>query len=242
MRISSLLRRLYPEPVEPDAAVREALEADLLRSISGQATPSRSVVPRAGLLRRWLVGGALTSAALVAACVVPADYELSVGHRLVVSLDGHEHDFDPEALARHVEERFELDEIRVMVAVSETESAAGEARRTQLAMDLVGGVDIDAVEASMLAKFPVLADADIDIEELDGTVHGTFGGMLSERTLGLRLDTASVEETRARILAELAARGLEGTAEVEITDEYTPSGHRREVRVEVQAQHVGSDG
>ncbi|MBL4684742.1 MAG: hypothetical protein JKY37_09155 [Nannocystaceae bacterium] len=242
MRIRSLLRRLYPEPPQPDAAVREALEAELLRSISGRAAPSRSAVSRAGLLRRWLVGGALTSAALVGACVVPADYELSVGHRIVVSLDGHEHDFDPEALARHLEGRFEFDEIRVMVAVSKSDSGAGEVRRMQLAMDLVGGADIEAVEVSMLERFPVLADADIDIEALDGTVHGTFGGMLSERTLGLRLDTASVEETRARILAELAARGLEGRAKVEITDEYTPSGHRREVRVEVQAQHVGSDG
>ena len=82
----------------------------------------------------------------------------------------------------------------------------------------------------------MLADADIELTEIDGTVHGTLGGMLSHRALGLAIDRGSIEEARERILADLAARGLDGHATIEIEDEETPDGHRREVRVRVEAQ------
>ncbi len=233
MRIKPLLRRLYPAPTRPDPAVRDALEADLMRSMSTRAADR----PR----RRWLLGGALGAAALVGACAVPTDYELSVGHRIMLTMDASQVDFDPEALAKHLEDNFALDELRVMVAVSKRGPDPDAAAELRVAMDVVGRADITEIEASMVETFPVLSEVDIDIEALDGTVHGTLGGMLTERALGLHLDRRSVDETRARILAELAARGLDGSATVEIEDEETPFGRRREVRVRVEAEGTQID-
>jgi hypothetical protein len=53
--------------------------------------------------------------------------------------------------------------------------------------------------------------------------------------LDLVIDGESVEQTKQRILDDLAAQGLQGQATVQITDEETPQGHRREVRVELEA-------
>ncbi|MEM6990043.1 MAG: hypothetical protein AAF721_06085 [Myxococcota bacterium] len=231
MRISSLLRRLYSPAPKADPAVRDALEAKLLAGMR----------PASSNRRRWLVGLTIGGAVLAGACVAPTDYEVSVGHRIVLTWDSGEPDLDPEALARHVEESFELDEMRVMVAMSRREGDAEPVSELRVAMDLVGKPNIAEIEASMFEHFPALADADIDVERLDGTVHGTLGGMLSERALGLHLDRASVEETRARILAELAARGLQGEATIEIEDEHTATGHRREVRVRVEADKAPED-
>ena len=227
MRIEGLLRRLFRRAPAPQASVRDALEADLMRSFPTQVRPRR----------RWVIGVGIGAAALVGACVAPAQYEVALGHRITVTMDAPPEGFDPEAIARHVEDNFEVDEMRVMVQMSKRDDSDGPAR-LQMAMDLVGKADVDAIEASMVDTFPTLADAELDVEAIDGTVHGTFGGFLSERALGVHLDRASVEETRARILEELAARGLEGNATIEIEDEQTADGHRREVRVRVEAELV----
>jgi len=224
MRIEGLLRRLFRSAPAPQPQARDALEADLMRSF-----PTR-VPPR----RRWLIGIGLGAAALVGACVAPAEYELSLGHRLTLTMDAPPESFDPEAIAQHIENNFEVEEMRVMVAM--TKKDEDDAPHLRMTMDMVGKADVAAVEASVVDTFPVLADADMDVEVIDGTVSGTFGGFLSERALGLRLDHASVEETRARILEDLAARGIEGKATVEIEDEQTADGHRREVRVRVEAE------
>lgn len=226
MRIEGLLRRLFRSAPAPESTIRDALEADLMRSFPTQARPRR----------RWLIGVGLGAAALVGACVAPAEYELALGHRITITMDAPPESFDPEAIAHHVEQSFEVDEMRVMVNMTKRSEDA--APRLQIVMDLVGKADVAAVEASVVDTFPVLADADLDVQAIDGTVHGTFGGFLSERALGLRIDHESVEETRARILEELAARGIEGTATVEIEDEQIGDEHRREVRVRVQADDV----
>lgn len=224
MRIEGLLRRLFRPAPAPEPQARDALEADLMRSFPGQMRPRR----------RWLIGVGIGAAALVGACVAPAEYELKLGHRITITMDTPPESFDPQAISEHIERNFEVEQMRVMVQMSKRDDEEGP--RLQMVMDMVGKADVVAVEASMVDAFPVLGDADMDVEPIDGTVHGTFGGFLSERALGVRIDRESVEETRARILEELAARGIEGTATVEIEDEQTADGHRREVRVRVEAE------
>jgi len=231
MRIKSLLRRLYSAPSRPDPVVRDALEAKLMASLPSHP---KTAAPRRG---RWAVGFALGTAALVGACVVPADYELSMGHRMVVQLQMSCGEFNPEALAMHVKTEFEVRQMMVGVHCAVRQGEPDSDGEVQLVMDLVGDLDVNAGEASLVENFPELADASIDVEELDGTVHGTLGGLLSTRALGFELDHQSAEETRARIIAELAARGISGATTVEIEHEITPLGRRVEIRV-----HVDTDG
>lgn len=231
MRIETILGRLFRRGSVPDPQVRAALADELARAFS-------SPPPR----RRWrrLGGLALGGALLAGACVVPTDYELAMGMRMVVTLIGSPHSFDPEALGRQLESEFAPAQMRIMVAASSGAPEGVQApRELKITLDLVGDLDPDAVERSARAHFPALREADIEVQALDGTVHGTLGGLISERTFGLKLDRGSVEETRARILEELAAQGLEGTATIEIQDEETLDGHRREVRVRVEAEDRG---
>jgi len=231
MRIKSLLRRLYPAPPAANPDARDALEAKLMASF-----PTPTHPPSRG---RWAMGFALGAAGLVGACVVPADYELSMGHRMVVELQMSCGEFNPEALATHVKSEFEITQLMVGVRCAMADGQPESEGEVQLVMDLVGDISTEAVEVSLVESFPELADASIEFEALDGTVHGTLGGLLSKRALGLELlDRGSAEQTRALILAELAERGFEGTAtvDVDVEEEITPLGRRVEIRVEVAAE------
>lgn len=228
MRISSVVRRLFRTAPAADPAARDALQAQLMGSLPAGRPPRRS--------RRWLAGLAIGGVALAGACVAPKDYELSVGHRIVLTAQGADPGFDPEDVAHFVEENYPVEQLSVMVSIAQQHSEPASAAEFVMTLDVVGRLDFDEVEMSLIEHFPAVGEAEFDVESLDGTVHGTLGGMLSARTLGWHLDEGSVEQTRARILADLAARGLEGNATVEIDDEETPFRHRREVRVRVETE------
>ncbi len=235
MRIRDRLRDLYPTAPSAHPETTDALHDALLARLPAAAPPA----PRRPK-RRWFVG-ALAGLTLAAACVMPTDYEMDFGHRIAFSVPMTNADFDPERLAHHVEANFAVDELRVMAQISRSDAEDGSPPQGdfRIALDVVGEVVMDDVEESLLDAFPELEAAGVDVREIDGLVHGTLGGMLSHRTLGWVVDGDSAEEARERILAELAAQGIHAPrrVSVEIEDDTSSGQHKREVRVEIEADH-----
>ncbi|MEM6293860.1 MAG: hypothetical protein AAGA54_21470 [Myxococcota bacterium] len=228
MSLPDELRRVYPRPDAPDPDRRDALEAELLAKLP-EPSPS-------AWRRRMLFGG-LAGLAFVGACAVPTDYAVDFGHRLAFSIS--EEDFDPRGLAEHIREGFDgVEELRVSASMSrvETDDGAPPQMSFDVTLDIVGDVDADAVELSLLEHFDALEA--VDVESIDATVHGTFGGMLSHRTLGWVVDEQSADEARARILADFAARGLPPPhrVEVQVEEDEGPGRRSRAVRVEVESE------
>lgn len=232
-QLETKLREIHRRGEAPRPEASDALEEELDARFAA-AFDGTQPRPRRPSRRGWIIGG-LAGAALVGACALPAEYELSIGHRVALVMTG-ESPVPPHELARHIESSFEVDEIRIAVRKTRRTTDAGEEAATMVALDVVGpDVDADALETSLVAAFPTLAEADFEVDALEGTVRGTIGGMLSHRMIDVVIDTEGVEAARERILADLEARGLDGDATVEIEDEETPDGHRRRVRIEVEA-------
>ncbi len=231
MRLRDRLAALYPAPPSADPEVRDALERALLKKLPAQKpSPWR---------RRTLIGG-LAGLAFAGACAVPTEYSMDFGHRLAFSVD--DGDFDPRALHEHIRERFDgIEEMRISASKSITERDGGPTQmQFDVVLDVVGDIDEDAIETSLLEHFDALSPSDIDVDALDETVHGTLGGMLSHRALGWEVDRGGVDEARARILAEFAAQGLPPPThvEVQIEERGGPGRREREVRVEVEADEM----
>ena len=184
-----------------------------------------------------LLGG-LAGLAFAGACVIPTDYSMDFGHRLAFSVDDGA--FDPRALSEHIRTRFDgVQELRISVSKSIVQLDDGSMEQMQfdVVLDVVGSADPSEIEISLLEHFDALAPTDIDVDALDETVHGTLGGMLSHRTLGWVVDGESAAQARVRILADFAARGLPppNRVDVQIEDHDGPGGHKREIRVLVEA-------
>lgn len=228
MRIEPTLRRIHHRPTDPRPEHAEELEAQLLSKFDARPVKRRR--------RFWLLG--VGAVALAGACVAPASYEMDMGYSMTIALDedgnGAELSVDPKALAAHIQDNFPVDDFKILARKSLHETDAGQVATLKLQLILAGPFDIDEVEASVVEAFPALGDAQMEVEVLDGTVQGTVGGLLGQRALGLELDDESIEQTRARIVADLQARGLADNARIQITEEETPHGRRREVRVEVE--------
>ena len=232
MRLRDRLAALYPAPPAADPEVRDALEQALLKKLPPQRpSPWR---------RRALFGG-LAGLAFAGACAMPAEYEMDFGHRIAFSVDDEA--FDPRSLSDHIRGRFDgIEEMRISASMSVHESDDGTPPDMQfdVVLDIVGKVDGDAIESSLLDHFDALTTTDIDVDAIDETVHGTFGGMVSHRALGWVIDRGGAEAARARILAEFEAQGLPPPSriDVQIEDHDSPGRHEREVRIEVEADEL----
>ncbi|MFY0540374.1 hypothetical protein [Nannocystis pusilla] len=99
---------------------------------------------------------------------------------------------------------------------------------------LVGDELLDEVEG-----VPALQARSCRIEPLVETVHGTLGGRLGLEWFDLELlDQDDAEAARAEILERLEARGLQGDAQVEISDD---GAGRREVKIRIEAKGEFTD-
>jgi hypothetical protein len=221
-RLASLLSRDIPLP---DPATRRALEDRLVARLPAPA-------PRGFLsAHRFALAGLAAAIAVVGACRLPADYPLDVGERVAIVLDDERAaEIDPQLIARHVETTWPIERLEVAVAVEEDDAGH---RATRIQLDAVGDVTADEMWEDLVETFPVLDGARMEPEDLEVMVHGTVGGRLSHEVLDVVIDVESAEQARADILEQLAAQGLEGDADVSVTDH--PDG-RREVRIEVRAE------
>jgi hypothetical protein len=220
------------EPIAaPDLARRDALERELLAKLPAART-------RASGWSKWLVGGGLGAALAVGACALPSDYSTRIGHRLAIVVDvAAADDVDPEALVHFVTEQYHPDELRMGVALERVrEHGEAEHASMRIEIDAVGeDLDTDVIWEDLVEHFPELAQARLEDEELQGMVHGTLGGRLSQAWLDIVIDKGGVEEAKRQVIEQLRAQGVEGDAQVDIVDHTGEDGQRRrEVRVMIQ--------
>lgn len=237
MRLRDRLAALYPEPAPADPDVRDALERSLLESLPVSQEDTSSIPSPNGTPRRKWIFGAFVGLSLAAACTTPTDYSMEFGHRIAFEVTTE--DFDPNSLSKHIRERFEgVDEIRIAAALSKKDDGHGTVlTQFNIAIDVVGDVNVDAIEVSLLEQFDALEVSDVDVESIGGTVHGTLGGMLSHRAVGWVVDGDDADDARERVLAELASRGIDDprSVDIDIEEHNGPFGRKREVRVRVKA-------
>lgn len=186
--------------------------------------------------RLWLkkVAVACAAAMLVgaAACAAPADMEVEVGRSVTIRTTDSAALPKPDALAEVIRGRAEEGgpsrvEARMIQAPESGATATLEVR--------VWSDDLPEEPAAerIRAAFPALAGAEIKEEALAGTVHGTVGAKLGRELFDLRtLDEEDVEATRQKVMAQLAAQGVEGKVDVQIVNE----DGRREVKVRVERE------
>lgn len=181
-----------------------------------------------------LMGG-LASAAAVAACQLPADYDLRVGHRITINLDADQRDAVPaQAIIELLRDEFAAESIGVRAEVERhLDSDALPVESVQLSLEVAGAnADVDTLVEGLTSAFPVLRGADIDIETMQERVEGTLGGKLSDGWLDEVIDRHGVEEAKRRIRERLEADGLPDDAQVDVRIEDEPG--RRQVRVQVR--------
>jgi hypothetical protein len=258
------LRGLYPRAVDGQAEHERAHEGELVAAVSrrqgeaaGAAGQGRGRLGGSGSGGRgrgrgWLgrlrmprlaLAGVLGVAVAVGACVMPAEYPVSLGYGFEIVLPVERWaELDPEAIAMHVQEQTGVERIEVRVHRMQHEhvgerAAADGGMRMQLFV-FGDGVEPDALLDELQASFPVLADAELHDVPLSGTVHGTFGGQLSHRFLDLTIDQHGVEEAERQVLAVLVAEGIAAEdVTVDITEELGEGGQRR-IEVRIEAEHV----
>lgn len=226
------LRRLFKAPAPLRAEHARELEGELMARFE-RLYPEEEKVPMRRLWwRKVLVVAAAAMIVGAAACAAPADMEVVVGRSVSIQVPAGAELPDPEALLAAVrgekregepgERREQSVEMRVRmengVRTLQLEVWGGDASR--------GGV-----AERIRAAFPALAGAEIREEALEGTVRGTLGEKLGHELLDLDvIDEGDVEEARRQVMAQLAAKGVEGKVDVQI--EGGPGERRVKVRVE----------
>jgi hypothetical protein len=243
-RLETRLRALHRRPLDGQAAHERAHEAELVAAFTrrtGAAVPARA---------RWLglprvaLAGLVGAAVAVGACVMPAEYPMSLGYGFdlvlpVAQLEG----LDLEAIARPLEDEPGVERIELRVEHRQVERAGpGGARvledEARVRLFVLGDdLDPDALRAELEAQSPVLAGIEMREIPLEGTVHGTLGGRLSHHLLDVTIDRHGVEEAERQVLAALVAQGVAPEdARVDITEERDADGQRR-IEVRVEAEH-----
>lgn len=164
----------------------------------------------------------------IAACTVPTSYEVGMGQKLAIKL--------PASVAKDGGLEQPLQEITDYLDTLPGVEQAGVAVRImggEVSLELmVWGQDLaaDDLAGDLRARFPLLAEAEITSEELSGTVRGSLAEAFGHTAIGLEVSGETAEEVREQILAQLAAQGFGGDAQVEVVD--GEDGQRR-VRIEL---------
>lgn len=242
---SDLLRRvaaLYRRPADGQAEHQRAHEQSLVAAVAANAGSATAARP-SRRWPRWLLAGGLGTAVAVGACALPAEYPVSLGRGLEITVDAARFDeVDPDLVAAHLSEELGAERVEVHITREREETTDGNGVvvvHEEVTMQIFAfgdGLDPDLAFDELHDEFPALVEARLAQVPLSGTVQGTIGGKLSRRWLDLTIDEHGVEEAERRIRAELLARGIAPDgATVEISTEEGPGGHR-EVRVRVEAE------
>lgn len=231
-RITAGLRRLYGST----GAVGEAPAALERALLERHATlyPAAPVRPWLGA-HRWAIATVTTAVAAVVACQVPVDYERAFGASVGCELSLETwSEVQLETLAQALAGELGADRLAIRA-----EHDAGATRSFRV--DLWGAEEVpeDALIAALQTHAPQIPADACSATPLAGTVHGTLGGRLGYRLFDLELDDADADETRRRILEELARQGLEGSADVEVRDD---GDGKREVKIRIEAYHPDHAG
>lgn len=255
--LDARLRGLYRVPGTPGQAEHQAAHEDELlaavaRRRDGAAAGSASG-GSIGLGRRWpawlrlprfAIAGVLGVAVAVGACVMPAEYPVSLGYGFDVLLPAERGaTLDPEALAEHLKGHEGVERVEVRMFQTHQERVVDDGplaieQDLRVQVFVFGdAMDAESLEAELQASFPELEGLQLREVPLEGTVHGTLGGKLSHHFLDVVIDRHGVEEAERQVLAGLIAEGVAPEdAEVDITEIEGEDGERR-IEVRVKAEH-----
>jgi len=203
--------------------------------------------------RRWLVmlnpynkltRLAFTCLALlvlgVAACTTPTSTEVDMGRQYTLQMasatgmpEAGEKMFDELGeLEAYLDTRTDIDDFQVMIHETSEGSASIDL--------LVWGTELDgdSLLAELQERFGDLAGLQISVEPLTGTLEESIGSRMGRAVFDIEVSGATAEEIRQQILAELAAQGLDGDAQVEISDD----GEVSTIDITIEASGEGLDG
>ena len=164
------------------------------------------------LLKRPVLALLLITVLGIAACTVPTETQVEMGHRFVYSTD------DGAALMAAVPEVTEWLEARPgmqSVSVGIQEIDGGD---STLELILFGsGLESDALQAGLRRQWPVLDDPDT-VDVLEGTVRTSLAEKLGHDLFHFDFELEGTpEEMRAQILEQIRASGFDGDADVQVT-------------------------
>jgi hypothetical protein len=222
MRPDDIDRRLRAELAPPHrdrTRHRRALEKEL-RARHGRLYPPRE---RWTMLKQttWFRPVVASLAVLilgVAACNAPTSYDVEMGKRMTITMDGAQKDgadFDGlhaqiEAIVQFVDTFPGTDQ--VMVNVQETTDGV-----VALGLMIWGqSLDADALQQALIEEFPVLTEAEFAVDPLTGTVEGNLGEAFGHAVFDFEVDGETAEEIRAQILQQLMEQGFDGEADVQV--------------------------
>lgn len=240
-RLKSKLERLHglPDAGGGNAEARDALEQDLLlryRKIHTKRRRWLSMLNPQTRMARFAFLGLAVLMLGVAACSTETTTEVEVGQQVSINLDSAgdrfaksaDMDAQIQAMVDALAAAPGVEGVNVNIEVAEP---GGTTLNIQLFGDALDG---DALAAQIRNDFPELADADIVVEALEGSVTETWAQRFGREFLNIEVDGSTPEEIRAQVLQNLADQGFEGDAEVIVEDE----GDQRKIEIKLTEEEV----
>jgi hypothetical protein len=224
------LYRLFKGQGGPRPEHKAELEKELMEKFDERALSRRKVAMskvKSVLFRRAIVISAAAVIAGAGACVAPADVDVGVGHRVYIRYDASiEGAPNPREVVDLIKGHGPPGDARVRIKREGTKVAVH--------ADLWGSEPLEGPLADTVRRaFPALKDAVIEESSLHGKVRGTIGEKIGHDLLDLDLiDAADVENAKQQVMAQLAARGVEGTVDVQVESD----GSKRKVMIRVEKQ------
>lgn len=241
-RMKATIRRAMAagQDPRPSAGHRGRLETGLLAAYRDRHPRHRRYLM---LLNPWNRSTRLALAGLavallgVGACSTSTTTEVEMGQKLTITMAGLAGDKADDSL-RQLEG--ELD--RFFAGRPEVEGVNFNLRGTDAGTVfevMAWGRDVDAaaLEAGLREQVPGLAATTVDFEPLSGSVRENLLEHFGHEVLGLEMELSgeTADEIRAQIMAQMAAAGIDGEAQVHV--EETPDG-RKTITVEVKGEQA----
>ncbi|TKC98847.1 hypothetical protein [Polyangium fumosum] len=222
------LEKVFEPPSAPRPEHRAALEASLLAQFDSM-TPEqrRKPMQKKHVLRKVAFGAAIAAVIGLAACAAPVEVDVEVGRSLTVTYAETEASPKPPEVMKALEGSVKLDQVKVR----------GRHVNGDVTLQIEAwGEDLgDTSLADKLREaMPALASAKITEKPLSGKLESTLGRKIGHDLFNLDItDDQDVEVVRQKILAQLAAQGVEGQVNVKV--EGDGKGERR-VNIEVRRE------
>lgn len=219
-RLNRKLKRLHGNS-SPDVHRRQALEDDLLlryRKTHSQKKRWITMLNPHNPLARFAILGLAMLLLGVGACSETTT-EVEVGKQVSISLpssgDAFDKSVDMEARIEELVEALNSTPGVEGINVNINENITDAGIVTDLGIVLFGdSLDSEALISMINSDFPELADAEIAIENLQGTITENWAERFGREVFDIETDGGTDEEIRAQVLQQLAEQGFEGDAEV----------------------------
>lgn len=190
---------------------RAHLEEQLVARYRAQRVHRRrgmvQMAMQANVMRWATVAVALTLG--VVACTTPTTTEVEMGHQIRFTVPADPAVIDRgDELMKSTKAIVEALESREGVEVATVDLRGSD---TAVSLDLVlwgDGLDGDRLADDLIAQFPVLEGAAVEVHLLNGEVREPLYAKLSRQVLSIEIGGGSDEEIRAHILEQLRASGF----------------------------------